>query len=262
MLRGVFFDLGGTLFQHLPRQATLDNLAWALETQGVGPVSESLLQGYPPLRAAVEQRFAERAFFLHQELVLEAAAAFARELQDAVPATFDAERFARTFYALQRSAVTEHLAPRDDAAHVLQTLREWGYFVAIVSNIDEDYLGPLLARVPDFAAVDLVLSSELCRSCKPDAAIFQQAFARSGVPATEVLYVGDSRTNDVLGAGRLGCRTAWLTCDQPPAEVASVRRTLADTAAGLDPAVPDLCITTLSELLDVLQPAAPNAFRR
>ena len=264
LIAAVFFDLGGTLFEHLPPRATLDNLAWALETQGVSVGATAELEPYLTLRAQLEQDFAGRAFFLHRDLVLEAARSFARTLPQA---GLDEERFARSFYALQRSAVTEHLRPREVAAHVLQTLRSWGYYVAIVSNIDEDYLGPLLARVPDFAAVDLVLSSEVCRSCKPDPVIFRRALERSGFDASEVLYVGDSRTNDVFGAGRQGFRTAGRAGDQAPAVVQA-----GATAAGVelggqpvqdrfakarpsDPTVPDLLLKDLAELLSVLTPS-------
>ena len=256
MISAVFFDLGGTLFHHLPRQSTLDNLAWALQTQGVTQLPKTAFDRYPRLRAELEQRYAERPFFLHRELVLDAARCFLDPLQAAHSLTIDVERFARSFYALQRSAVTEHLVPREDAAHVLQTLRGWGYYVAIVSNIDEDYLGPLLARVPDFAACDLILSSELCKSCKPDPAIFREALARSGFGADEVLYVGDSKINDVMGAGRLGFRTAWLIADQSTDAIAATQRARDDNPGASTE--PDLLLCELADLLTIL----PRSVRR
>lgn len=247
MISGVFFDLGGTLFQHLPTAATLQNLRWALETQRVRDLDDQLLAEYLPIRAAVEAEFAERRFFLHRDLVLTAAARFTALLRqrgaaDLVAGAADA--VGRSFYALQRSAVTEHLPVREEAAHVMQTLRSWGYLVAIVSNIDEDYLGPLLAREPDLAACDFVLSSEVSRSCKPDPVIFQRAIARAGAPPQALLFVGDSLTNDVQGAAALGLQTAWLAVDHKSAPGSLVGA----------PAAPNYVLQNLTELLTLLQP--------
>ncbi|MEM1433391.1 MAG: HAD family hydrolase [Pseudomonadota bacterium] len=252
---GVMFDLGGTLFQHLPPATTTQNLALALATQGVSDPPQAQLASYHGVRAAVEQEFVGRRFFLHRELVLTAVTRYGALLRDAGIAV-DGDALGRAFYALQRTAVTEQLRPREDAAHVLQTLREWGYQVGIVSNIDEDYLGPLLAREPDLAACHFVLSSEYCRSCKPDAAIFQRALARSGLPPEQILVVGDSLTNDVRGAYTMGMRSAWLICDQLEERIAPVRGALAADSPGslVGPLrAPDLFIDALVDLLGLLR---------
>ncbi|MEM9742052.1 MAG: HAD family hydrolase [Pseudomonadota bacterium] len=269
-LSAVFFDLGGTLFHHLPPEATIDNLRWALESAGVAPSDEAILTSYLSIRAELEQQYADRRFFLHRDLVRDAARHFFdRFLESQAPAAAR-DHFPDAFYALQRSAVTEHLRPREEAAHVLQTLRAWGYFVAIVSNIDEDYLGPLLAREPDIAACDLVLSSEVTRSCKPDAVIFRTALRRAHRSPEEVLFVGDSWRNDVAGGSALGFRTAWLTTDQPPERVAERARGAPDSSApetaraalaaalasapAAAPTMPDLNLRSLAQLLPLLAP--------
>lgn len=250
LVTGVMFDLGGTLFQHLPAATTTQNLALALATQGVSALPNALLQRYHPVRAAVERDFAGRRFFLHRDLVLTAVTQYGELLREA-GFVVDGDDLGRAFYALQRTAVTEQLKPREDAAHVLQTLKEWGYQVGIVSNIDEDYLGPLLAREPDLAACHFVLSSEYCRSCKPDPEIFQRALARSGLPAEQILFVGDSLTNDVRGAKAVGMQTAWLICDQSQDQVEGERLRSAGEA-GADVAGPDLFLDSLADLLPPL----------
>jgi len=108
----------------------------------------------------------------------------------------------------------------------------------IVSNIDDDYIVPLLARTGLAPHFDYWVSSERARSCKPHAGIYRLALTHSGFQPHEVLFVGDSFVNDVEGPRRLGMRTALLTAD------------LADDP----PAGADVYIATLSALLPLLNP--------
>jgi putative hydrolase of the HAD superfamily len=55
----------------------------------------------------------------------------------------------------------------------------------------------------------VAVSGEL-RSWKPDAGIFRHALELAGVPAREVVMVGDSLERDVAGARALGIRTVWM----------------------------------------------------
>ncbi len=45
---------------------------------------------------------------------------------------------------------------------------------------------------------------------KPHPAIFDAASAAAGVPASQVLHVGDDPQRDVIGAGAAGMRTVWV----------------------------------------------------
>ena len=65
---------------------------------------------------------------------------------------------------------------------------------------------------------------------KPDPKIFQITAERAGCELTEMLHVGDSLENDVMGAKNVGAHTVWLNRDglpndtdiQPDYEVASL----------------------------------------
>lgn len=134
------------------------------------------------------------------------------------------------------------------------------YFAArcAVTHYDDalDGLARLAARVP-LAAISngnacLVrtgiddhfvfgLSAREHGTAKPDASIFHAACARLGVPAAEVLHVGDDITADVLGARAAGLRTCWLHRRD-----ASVRRWPHAHAT------PDLTVPTLTALADWL----------
>lgn len=65
---------------------------------------------------------------------------------------------------------------------------------------------------------------------KPDPKIFQITAERAGCDLTEILHVGDSLKNDVMGAKNVGIHTVWLNRDglpndtdiQPDYEIASL----------------------------------------
>jgi len=68
--------------------------------------------------------------------------------------------------------------------------------------------------------VDVLVTSEECRTTKPDPAIFRVALERLGVAADEAAMVGDSWQNDIVGATQCGIRAIWLnrhgdTCPDP-----------------------------------------------
>lgn len=57
---------------------------------------------------------------------------------------------------------------------------------------------------------DIFVISEEVGCMKPSACIFAHAAELAGVPAGEILYVGDSYSSDIQGAKQAGWQTAWL----------------------------------------------------
>jgi HAD superfamily hydrolase (TIGR01509 family) len=98
-------------------------------------------------------------------------------------------------------------------ARTLAALRDRGIHTQIVSNIDDEQLGPMVARFALAPLLDAWTSSEEAGSCKPDARIYAYALAKAGCDAAQVLFVGDTIAHDVVGAAAVGMATAWLTAD-------------------------------------------------
>ena len=65
------------------------------------------------------------------------------------------------------------------------------------------------------ARTECLFVSETFGSRKPEPAIFLAAAACLGVAPAAVLFVGDHPVNDVVGARRVGMRTAWLHRGKP-----------------------------------------------
>jgi FMN phosphatase YigB (HAD superfamily) len=126
---------------------------------------------------------------------------------------------------------------------VLEALRDRGIYRGVVSNADDDFLGPILERHGLAALVDDWTSSEEADSCKPDPEIYRWALRKAGCAAAEVLFVGDSLQHDIAGADAVGMRTALVANGLPAAPLSD----------GLDaPARPDFELRTLTELLAVI----------
>ena len=79
---------------------------------------------------------------------------------------------------------------------------------ALLSNADDDFLLPCLRR--NALVFPVVVSSESAQAYKPHAAIFRDLATQVGLPLENILYVGDSRLADVIGAKHAGMHAAWV----------------------------------------------------
>ena len=80
---------------------------------------------------------------------------------------------------------------------------------AIVSNADHEHLAAWSSAFP----VEFVLISEEVRAYKPHRLLFERAVERFGVMPHEVLHVGDSDVDDIIGAKSAGLQVAWVNRD-------------------------------------------------
>jgi putative hydrolase of the HAD superfamily len=71
---------------------------------------------------------------------------------------------------------------------------------------------------------DAIVDSSQVGAIKPEADIYKIAEGEAGVPANEILFVDDSRTN-LMAADRQGWRVLWFD-DYRPAESAEKIRNI------------------------------------
>ncbi len=110
--------------------------------------------------------------------------------------------------AYRRSAL-----PRTDTVGVLETLRERGLRLAVVSDCSAELVS-MWPELPVAARVDAtVFSAEVGRR-KPDPLMYQLACERLGVEAGECLYIGDGGSNELTGASGYGMRAVLLADEQ------------------------------------------------
>ena len=121
----------------------------------------------------------------------------------------------------------EHMWTRveDSTVEALDTLRDQGYRLGVVSNAD-GRMPALLAQVGLADRFEFVIDSHVVGVTKPDPRIFTMAVERLGLPAAACMYVGDLYAVDVVGARRAGLRPVLLDpfddFDLPVSRVARV----------------------------------------
>lgn len=114
------------------------------------------------------------------------------------------------YEAREAAGLGEHLDETDlyeDVRPALSALRETGTKVVVAGN-QTVKAGDLL-RALDLPA-DLIATSGEWGVAKPGREFFDRLVAEAGVPAAEILYVGDHPQNDTLPAHAAGLRTAHL----------------------------------------------------
>lgn len=120
---------------------------------------------------------------------------------------------------------------------VVKTLSEH-YKLVLVSN----FYGNILAVLKDFGLdgfFSRIVESSVVGVRKPDPAIYRLGVEAMGLPAGQVLVVGDSFSKDVVPAKKVGCKVAWLKGEGWGNEET-------------DDSLPDVVITDLPDLLPYL----------
>lgn len=94
-----------------------------------------------------------------------------------------------------------------EARYVIEELKK-KYRVYIGSNTDND---PLFANLQyNNISVDECFTSEMLMTYKPNRDFFEQMLRKLNLLVQEVIYVGDSQVDDVLGAKTLGIQVVWI----------------------------------------------------
>lgn len=110
--------------------------------------------------------------------------------------------------------------------HELATWVAGHYRMGLLSNIMPGFIGALLQNnlIPNLPYTTVVDSSKV-GAIKPEAKIYEEAMARAGVPASEILLVDDSRTN-IMAAEKMGWHVLWFDDYQPLESTDRIRSTL------------------------------------
>jgi HAD superfamily hydrolase (TIGR01549 family) len=103
--------------------------------------------------------------------------------------------------------VTSAPAPRVEAVRKLATK----YRLGLVSNFDDGETGHLIVADTGVRELfEVVVISADAGLRKPHPQIFLDTIARMGLEPHDVLYVGDTAHDDVLGSKRVGMHSAWI----------------------------------------------------
>lgn len=238
-IKGIFFDVGGTLYSYRNIAGTtasvLGTLAQRLAMQHD---LETVLLHYQSASREADMLYADQPFYLFRDYFETIFAGFLQRLGH--PQLIHHFEW---FEEHQRVTLLDCMEIKADCHETLDRLKARGFYLSAVSNADENMLGPLVERAELHRWLDHWTSSEEARSCKPDRRFFEVALDKSGLRPTEVLFVGDSLEQDIQGAHDVGMRTVLIS-ESDVAAPMHIGREVVD---------PDYRIETLSMLAELVE---------
>lgn len=111
----------------------------------------------------------------------------------------------------------------DRADQVLSNLCSRGWRIAVVSNWHRGLRG-ILHALGLFDSCEFLLTSVEARCLKPHPGIFRQALVKLRLNPEQVMVVGDSWEEDVVGAHRAGLQALWISDRHRPDHEFKVER--------------------------------------
>jgi 2-haloalkanoic acid dehalogenase type II len=241
-IRGVLFDLGGTLIHfdgpwNEVMAAANQELVNHLQEQGLNLDKTRFLNEFEErLEEYYEQREAEFIEYTTANVLRDL-------LKDFGFSNVSSELLGpalKRLYAVSQS----HWKREDDTIDTLDSLRDRGYQLALISNASDDVdVQTLVDNAEIRLFFDTVMSSAKAGIRKPNPLIFHMVLDQIDIRPEEAVMVGDTLGADILGARNAGIFSIWIT-----------RR--ADTPANRDHAdtiKPDAEISRLAQLPSLLQ---------
>jgi putative hydrolase of the HAD superfamily len=221
MVKGVLFDLDGTLFD---RDSAVRD-AFAAQYRAF----QRVLAGIEP------ERYVARLLELDAHGHADKSTAFGTLVRELGLDSSLGDDLAEHF----REVYPKFGAPFPDALPTLRELRARGIAIALVTNGRTDNQAAKVSRLGLEPFLDATLISESEGLRKPDRRIFERALARIGVAPEHAWHVGDHPMADVAGAHAAGLTAVWRYVPYWP-----------------EPACQAFTIHQLSELLPLLTTAS------
>ena len=204
-VHAVLFDLSGTTLDEgylrhgLAASASEIGARWSID-----PAAS--LARFMPIMQEVSAEYAPRAYYRMSDVVCEL---FTRVIAEFGVAASQSETL--ELEQCMWAAAIPKAAAADGAIETLMLLRDAGIRTGIVSYADTPVFRGLLNQSGLAGLTDVELCSEEAESCKPHPRIFLQALAAIDTAPANSLFVGDSIEADIIGANRVGMRTALLS---------------------------------------------------
>jgi putative hydrolase of the HAD superfamily len=119
----------------------------------------------------------------------------------------------------QEWAACQHFLLYEDVPAALHTLAKRDLQLGLISN-SHRCLESFQEHFELDGLIDVAISSSQHGYMKPHPSIFEAALKLAGVAATDAVMVGDSLTQDIEGARRVGMRGVLVRRSEPASEIA------------------------------------------
>lgn len=191
LIRGVFFDLDGTLYDRDAAILEIGEKQFEFFRSELDHVSHS---DFIRNLVALDAHGHGRAPQFHHQLAAELG--FSTHLADRM------EEFFRARYP-------ECCRVSEDTLRTLNTLREQGLKLGLITNGPTSWQETKITAMGIHSKFDTILISGSEGIEKPDPRIFARALERCDVEAAESIFVGDHPDADIRGAKAAGLRPVW-----------------------------------------------------
>jgi putative hydrolase of the HAD superfamily len=190
MIRAVFFDLDGTLYDR--DEAILRMAEDQFETfrEKLGADKSVFMERL----VALDGHGHNRVPHLHHKLA--DLLGFSGDVADGLEACF-------------RSRYPDHCRITEDSLNTLKSIRAKGKKLGLITNGPARWQSRKIESMGITSLFDTILISESEGIEKPDPRIFLRALERCGVLASESVFVGDHPAIDIEGAQRAGLTPVW-----------------------------------------------------
>jgi len=186
----VTFDCYGTLIDW--ESGIADAFLRAARADGIELRRNEVLRAYSAIEPVVEQERYRR----YRDVLTEAAARVAHSL--GWPLAYERATFLISSIASWQ--------PFPDTNAALQRLRDAGYQLGILSNVDDDLLAA--TRKHFTVGFDLIVTAEQVKSYKPAPGHFLAA--RESIGNRRWLHAAQSNFHDIVPVNSMGVPTAWV----------------------------------------------------
>jgi HAD superfamily hydrolase (TIGR01549 family) len=217
LIKGVIFDLGSTLIKlsgdwpDVVREGAEATAEWYYKQKHVKVDREGLVETFIEERRLALQQAAET---LEEAQMTEVLRRALKRINASARAEAMVEEALRCFFAPEEAAHT----PFPDAVETLKTLRAKNLKVGILSNAPDDSLIQRLVNDNGLRPwVSPVFSSAGLGWRKPSPEPFALIAQRWGIPANQIVVVGDTLATDILGAKNAGMRSIHAAMVENPA---------------------------------------------
>ena len=214
----ILYDLGGTLLYF---DGEWDAVFERAVRASAAALPEAGMAVVDPVRFCAAFSDAFQAYYVQREIdQVERTAAHVLHdtlagLGAPLPEEAAAAKILDAFYGVTQA----HWLPVPGVHAVLGEMQSRGIRQGILSNASHDAdVQTLVDRADLRRYMDFVISSAEIGMRKPHARAFRAALDRWDAPREQILMVGDTPEADILGAGNIGIRSAWVRRYARPAE--------------------------------------------
>ena len=199
-MKACFFDFGGTLMDNKSdRLAHLEVIKKIKQIYKVEIPPEEILSRLETYIRSFAEKRAQRW--------IKSKSLFLDSFKNILGLEIDPDWFMEIYYDAHKRCCK--LFPY--AKQILRDVKEMGWYLGIISDIDDEYLYFQLGEFSITEDIfDSITTSDGVGVGKPNPLIFKTALDKCGSDLKVAFYIGDSLDKDIKGAKRVGMRTIWF----------------------------------------------------